>query len=911
MKVFDPRQNEKVYPGADQQGSTLDSMLANLSDEMDVSMVEFDLHYRIRSCNTKTILVYGTGIIGKLCYQVFCKGSTPCTDCPVNHVYQSGTKARATKKHVDATATPLYVDHIATPFFNHQQELVGVFTLLVDITQQKKTEEELHYHKDLFRSFAHNREADLRESEHKFALAFDASPDSININRLADGLYVEVNKGFTELTGFTIEDVRGKRSSDINIWYKPEEREQLTDLLKRNGYCENLEATFRRKDGSLVIGLMSARVIHLKGIAHILSITRDISLLKKLEHEHIAQKTLFETMFNAINDGIVITNTQGEILLANEGMKTTFGYDESELVGKTTALLYADQHTFKDTGTNLYNGNAESLSQLYTTRCKHKSGNTFSGETFGASLFDNADRWIGNVDIIRDISQRQQTEIERERLMAAIQQISEMIIITDLDNNILYTNPAFEQVTGYSSEEVMGCNPRILKSGEQEPSFYQELWNTLTQGRTFQGRMVNKRKDGTLYTEETTISPIIGPDGATANYVAVKRDISEQVQMERQFQQAQKMESIGRLTGGVAHDFNNILGVIIGYGELALDEVDPSAKLYRNLEKILDAAERSANIIKKLLAFTRQQTITPEPLNLNETMHGMSSMLRRLIGEEITLDCEGHADLPLIKIDPSQVDQILANLCVNAKDAIESTGRIAIETERINLDESYCKIHPGSHPGEYVLLSVSDDGIGMDREIANKIFEPFFTTKRRGQGTGLGLSTVYGIVKQNNGFVNVYSEPGYGTTMKIYFPVYKGEASLTSKTNHDPARNRGSETILVVEDDRAVQVMIKAMLEKLGYTVLTARLPQEALQIAAEAALCIDLLLTDVVMPEMNGKELAGRLVEARPELNCLYMSGYTPNVIAHRGILSDDINFIQKPFSINTLALKIREVLG
>lgn len=749
----------------------------------------------------------------------------------------------------------------------------------------------------------------LKESESKFALAFDASPDSVNINRLEDGLYVEINKGFTDLTGFTREDVLGKTSTEIDIWHDLADRSRLVESLKSKGYCENLEAKFRKKDGSLTSALMSARVILLNNAPHIISITRDIKELKRAEQEILAQKKLFETMFNAITDAIVITDTDHRIQLSNKGLETTFGYKPKELIGQTTEVLYASSNNYNASGKAVFDGESTPTTDLYTTWYKDKYGRIFPAETFGTKLYDNNDIWIGNLGVMRDITERKQAEADLERLKVAIEQAGEVVVITDTEGVIQYTNPAFERTTGYTLEEAHLQNPRILKSGLQDEPFYKNLWDTIASGQTWSGRMVNKSKDGSLYTEEATISPVVNTDGQITNYVAIKHDITEQLKLEAQYTQAQKMESVGRLTGGVAHDFNNILAVILGYTEMALEQVSPTERLHSDLEKIYDAANRSADIVRQLLAFSRKQTIAPKVLDLNETVAGMLNMLRRLIGEDIDLTWTPKANLALIKIDPSQVDQILANLCVNARDAIDGVGKITIETNTVKLDQEYCNDNLGFKPGEYVKLSLSDDGCGIEKEVAAKIFEPFFTTKGL-NGTGLGLSTVYGIVKQNNGFINIYSEPGEGTTFKIYLPIQNDETAWKADTQQESPETSRGETLLLVEDDVTILEMSVTLLERMNYRVLTANSPAEALRIAEEYTGKIDLLVTDVIMPEMNGKALSHRLLELLPGLKVMYMSGYTANVIAHHGILDEGIHFLQKPFSKRELSKKIREVL-
>ncbi len=406
-------------------------------------------------------------------------------------------------------------------------------------------------------------------------------------------------------------------------------------------------------------------------------------------------------------------------------------------------------------------------------------------------------------------------------------------------------------------------------------------------------------------------TPIFDARGKVTSAIEMVEDITERLSLESQVRQSQKMEAIGRLAGGMAHDFNNMLSVILGHTELALCEIDTTHPLHGHLNAILDASDRSSAMIRQLLAFARKQEVTPEVLDLNGAVDGMLRVIRRLIGEDIDLVWLPSSDVWPIKIDPSQIEQILANLCVNARDAIVGVGHITIETENVVFDEDYCADHVEFAPGEYAMLAVSDDGCGMDRETLGRIFEPFFTTKGAGRGTGLGLSTVYGIVRQNNGFINVYSEPGKGTTFKIYLARQEGQAADIRKESKAALPLSLGETVLVVEDEAPVLALAGGILERLGYTVLTAASPSEAVRLVGEYPETIDLLVTDVILPEMNGRDLAERLKKIRPELQCLFMSGYTDDVVAQRGMLEGGVQFITKPFSMKGLADKVRAALA
>ncbi len=424
--------------------------------------------------------------------------------------------------------------------------------------------------------------------------------------------------------------------------------------------------------------------------------------------------------------------------------------------------------------------------------------------------------------------------------------------------------------------------------------------------------------DGSIKYVHDRCETFYGEDGVPLRSIGTVQDITERTlgeqenrKLQAQYAQAQKMESIGRLAGGVAHDFNNMLFIILGHVDMALERLADDDLLGGSLQEIRKAAERSANLTRQLLAFARNQAAAPRRLNLNDSVGDMLKMLQRLIGEDIDLAWLPAPDLGPVRIDPVQVDQILANLCVNARDAIDGVGKVTIETQNVNFSPDYCAEHVGFKPGSYVMLAVSDDGCGIPLDVMGQLFEPFFTTKEVGLGTGLGLSTVYGIVKQNDGFVNVYSEPGGGSIFKIYLPRNESGAEDAVVAVAEEVQRGSGEMILLVEDEAMILNLGRQMLESLGYQVMAANTPAEALQLAKAYDGEIDLLVSDVVMPGMNGRQLAVELSGQRPSLRTLYLSGYTANVIAHHGILQEGVNFLQKPFSKNDLAAKVRSALA
>ncbi len=504
------------------------------------------------------------------------------------------------------------------------------------------------------------------------------------------------------------------------------------------------------------------------------------------------------------------------------------------------------------------------------------------------------------------------------RFRSLVNTIPDLIWLKDASGVYLSCNAIFERFFGAKEAAIVGKSDYDFVDKELADFFRENDRKAMAAGKpTSNEEWITFPDDGRRTLLYTTKTPMYDKDGILIGVLGVGRDISEiksneeeRIKLESQLQQIQKIESVGRLAGGVAHDFNNMLGVILGHAHLALMETDPVQPIHANLEEIRKAAERSADLTRQLLAFARKQTIAPKVLDLNETVSGMLKMLQRLIGEDIDLTWQPSAGLWSVKVDPSQIDQILANLCVNARDSITNMGKITIQTGNNVIDENYTANNMDATPGEYVTLTVSDNGSGIDKETMVHIFEPFFTTKGIGEGTGLGLATVFGAVKQNKGFINVYSEPGKGTTFSIYLPRYAGNTRQGSTDGIVQATPRGQETILLVEDEPAILNMASMLLSKQGYSVLQANTPSEAIRLAKENTTGIHLLMTDVVMPEMNGRDLAKDLQTRYPQIKCLFMSGYTADVIAHHGVLDDGVHFIQKPFSLSNMAAKVREVL-
>ena len=508
--------------------------------------------------------------------------------------------------------------------------------------------------------------------------------------------------------------------------------------------------------------------------------------------------------------------------------------------------------------------------------------------------------------------QRHVAEQSLRKLSCAVEQSADAIFITNSEGIIEYVNPAFEILTGYSPEEVTGRTSSILKSGEQAPVLYREVWETIRSGNAGRSIVVNRKKNGEVYYVDESISAIRDAEGRIANFVSNGRDFTERLRLEAQLLQSQKMDAIGHLAGGIAHDFNNLLTIITSYSELALDSVAPESPAQARIQEILSAARRAADLTRQLLAFSRKQPQALRVAELNPVVSGIVKTLRRLIGEDIELVFIPGKALGRIRLDPVQIEQILMNLAANARDAMPQGGQCTIETSNVQVDEQYVDRKRAVIPtGRYAVLSLTDTGDGIPADHLSHVFEPFYTTKPSGKGTGLGLATVYGIVKQNQGFVWAYSEPGMGTVIKIYLPCVQDQpVALEIPDTGAGVAVRGTETVLLVEDEEPLRRATVEFLRLRGYTVLEARDGVDALSISKNHGSTIHLAVTDVVMPHMSGGELAKALETLRPQTRVLFVSGYAGQTVLDHNVIDVENNFLQKPFTLKQLASKVRTVL-
>ncbi len=505
----------------------------------------------------------------------------------------------------------------------------------------------------------------------------------------------------------------------------------------------------------------------------------------------------------------------------------------------------------------------------------------------------------------------QKAEAQLRLQSSALEAAANAIMVTDRHGTIQWINPAFTALTGYTAEQAIGKNPHILKSGKHDPAFYQNVWQTILNGQTWQGQFTNRRKNGSFYFGEQTITPVRTNGQGITHFVGIMNDVTERKRLEEQFIQAQKMEVVGHLAGGVAHDFNNILAVIIGYSDLMTLSLAPDDPMNAFVEQIRLAGERAKGLTQQLLVFSRKQTFQPVVLDLNEVLTGMDKMLRRLIDENVELAVVAGNDLGRVKADSGYLGQVLMNLVVNARDAMPNGGKLTIETSNTALDEYYARTHAGVKPGDYVMFAVSDTGTGMTDEVKAHLFEAFFTTKPPGKGTGLGLSTCQTIVKQFGGHIGVYSEPGKGTTVRVYSPRVDQPLDTDTQFLKAGPLPRGTETLLVVEDEPALRRLASNVLETQGYKVLRASSGQDGLRVAREhKGPPIRLVVTDVIMPQMSGKVMAEWLSSIYPNIKILFTSGYTDSAIAQHGVLDLGVAFLAKPYTPAALTRKVRDML-
>lgn len=623
--------------------------------------------------------------------------------------------------------------------------------------------------------------------------------------------------------------------------------------------------------------------------------------------------TLLQGITESTTDAVFVKDLQGRYLMMNPAGARFLGRSVDEVIGKDDTELFDDVETGRvimeldrkvlqsgEMQTFEEGGAAAGVARIYLSN--------------KGPYRDANGKIVGLLGICRDITDRKLAEEEmrqsQQKLRIHFEHTPLAVVEWDLEFRVTAWNPSAERIFGYSRQEAMGKHANFIVPPEYRQQVDQVGKELMQQTGGTRSTNDNITKDGARISCEWYNTPLVDDSGRVLGVASLVQDVTERVALEERLRQSQKMEAVGRLAGGVAHDFNNLLTVILGYSQIVADGVPAGSQLAESTAQIKSAADRASGITRQLLAFSRKQVLSPRVINLNDTMMNLDSLLRRLIGEDIEVLTVPASDLGSVKADPGQIEQVIMNLALNARDAMPNGGKLTLETANVTLDEAYAQRHRPTEPGRYVMLAVTDTGHGMSEETQARIFEPFYTTKEVGKGTGLGLSMVYGIIKQSGGNIWVYSEPDRGTSFKIYLPRVDQPVELTGAETRSKAVQRGTETILLVEDDPQLRQLSSSVLAHCGYKVLAAAGPEEGLAICKENHRDIRLLVTDVVMPHMNGRQLAERIAQISPSVKVLYISGYTSNAIVHYGVLDPGLWFLPKPFTLSALIAKVREVL-
>jgi two-component system cell cycle sensor histidine kinase/response regulator CckA len=694
-----------------------------------------------------------------------------------------------------------------------------------------------------------------------------------------------------------------------SLWPHPEIRSSICIPMQvANKLVGTININALDRPRPFTLGQMKALTILASTAAAALE---SASLYKQVQHAEQNYRSIFE---NAI-EGVFRGTPDGQKFLSvNPAMAQMFGYDSPAEMVKAVVDITQQlgvKPERRDEALRRLSEQGELKNFEGKVQCKDGSEIWISANV--RAVFGAEDELLYLDGIVQDIAERKRAEDalreSEERYRDLVENAHDIIYSHDLQGRYTSMNKAGAQITGYTREEALTLDLTKTVAPEHIEKVREMLRKKLAGEKVTAYEMELIAKDGHRITVEAN-TKLVFQNGVPVGVQGIARDVTERKQLEEQLRQSQKMEAIGQLAGGVAHDFNNLLTAINGYSGLALQCIDDNHPLKGYLEEIKKAGDRAANLTRQLLAFGRKQILQPLAINLNDVVTDMNKMLRRLIGEDIQLAAKLDPALKKTKADPGQIEQVLVNLVVNARDAMPQGGKLTIETLGVDLDQDYAGRHVGVVPGTYVMLAVSDTGAGMDEDMQARIFDPFFTTKEKGKGTGLGLSTVYGIVKQSGGNIWVYSELGHGTTFKVYLPELAAGSQKTEAAIVESPMPGGSETILLVEDEEVVRGLARKILEHAGYSVLDANRGEEAVRVCLERAEPIDLLLTDVVMPETSGKEVADRLTGLLPGLRVLFMSGYTDEAIVHHGVLDSNVEFIQKPFTPAALVRKVREVL-
>ena len=865
-----------------------------------LGVIEFDLEGRVREWNPAAAAIFGFSpaeAVGQHWTFLTPEAEWKQLDGVWESIITQTGGRRSTNRNRTKPGRSIICEWFNTPLVDAAGQTIGVASLVLDITEHREAE------------------AALQEREEQYRKVVESSPDGIFI--LRENRFVLLNPAALEIFGAgRQEELLGR---DVFNFIHPDFhdliRARIVQTTQQEAALPLLEQKLLRLDGSIVEVEATSTRFQIQGRPALLVEVRDITQRKQAEAALQSSEARYRSIFESSQDAIMTLEPPAwRFTTGNPATVRMFGAkDETEFISHGPWELSPERQPDGRASA----GKAREMIETAMREGSHSfewTHRRIGGEDFPATVLLSRVQSGGKTFLqatVRDITKRKQAEAALRLESAALEATANAIVITDREGTIEWVNAAFTTFTGYTAAEAIGKNPRqLIKSGKHKPAFYKNLWNTILAGKVWQGELVNRRKDGSLYTDEMTITPLKDERGEITHFIAVKQDITQRKLLEAQFRQSQKMEAFGQLAGGVAHDFNNVLTVIQGNAALLRMDVAATDK-QEALQQIDLATTRAAELVRQLLTFSRRQVMHVRSVNLNEAVTGVGKMLQRLIGENIALRIQLLPGGAPVQADPGMIEQVLLNLAVNARDAMPKGGQLGVVLENLTLDETTAARHHLARPGRFVRLTIRDDGKGIAPEVLPHIFEPFFTTKDVGKGTGLGLATVHGIVEQHHGWIEVESAVGRGTAFHIYLPRLEGMPPIKTGEEPVPQVCGGGETILLVEDDAALRTLAAHALEYYGYRVIAAASGLAALELWRLHRNTVALLLTDIIMPDgVSGSELAVQLRADQPGLKVLYMSGY-PGEVAGRGLdLRPGKNFLQKPFTPADIGQIVRDCL-
>ncbi len=755
---------------------------------------------------------------------------------------------------------------------------------------------------------------DIHEAELLYRTLFNQSPDGILIID-AEGRFIEFNEEAHRQLGYSREEFRALRISDIDPFQTPAEVQASIQKVRETGSAE-FEVRHRTKGGEIRDVYVSTQPLTVSGRSVFYTIWRDITQHKQADRKLMELNANLQALINAIPDMVVFKDVRGRYIAVNKAVEAFTGLTREELVGRTNAEVFPP-----DGAATSGRSDEEALRSLKPVKSEeqavNKDGEKLFLDTVKAPIYDDRGNLTGLVAVSRDITERNKMEEALRKsekfIRSILESVDEEFIVIDRDYKIVSANKAYLNQVRLPLEKVIGRHcyeiSHQIHQACHEVGLDCAVKRTFDTGEPSTAMHVHQDDEHNPSFVEIKSYPLKDAWGNTISAIEIINNVTEKKKLEEQLRRSQKMEAVGQLAGGIAHDFNNILTAIIGYGSLMKMKMDDADPMRFNLQQILDTSERAASLTRGLLTFSRKQAISLRPVSLNTSIKNVEKLLRRLIGEDIDLKFNLSQEDQIIMADSGQIEQILMNLATNARDAMPKRGRLTVSTEQIVFDQEFIRMHGEGKVGMYALISVKDTGSGMDEKTQERIFEPFFTTKDTGRSTGLGLSIVYGIVKRHNGYIICDSEPGRGTTFKIYLPMIKSEI-VKAEAAEPLSVPGGAETILIAEDDAAVRSLMKEMLVRFGYAVIEAIDGEDAITRFMENRDAIRLLILDVIMPIKNGKEVFEEIRKIRPEVKVIFASGYTEDILHKKGIPEENQNFIAKPLSPTELLMKVRDTL-